>query len=135
MIHQLPIRIYYEDTDAGGVVYHSNYLKYAERARSEFLYATGLTNLGLIKQGIGIMIRRCEMDFKSPARLEDIISVYTKIDSIGGASMIMDQTVKRENQVLVAMKIHVVFVDPKNFKPVRLPLDIRKQFEKYEEKE
>ena len=135
MIHQLPIRIYYEDTDAGGVVYHSNYLKYAERARSEFLYATGLTNLGLIKQGIGIMIRRCEMDFKSPARLEDIISVYTKIDSIGGASMIMDQTVKRENQVLVAMKIHVVFVDPKNFKPVRLPLDIRRQFEKYEEKE
>ena len=135
MIHQLPVRIYYEDTDAGGVVYHSNYLKYAERARSEFLYASGFTNLRLIERGLGIMIRRCEMDFKAPAKLEDIITVHTKIDSIGGASMVMDQTVKRGDQVLVGMKIHVVFVDPKALKPVRLPTDVREQFEKYVEKE
>ncbi len=135
MIHQLNVRIYYEDTDAGGVVYHSNYLKYAERARAEFLYATGFSNLGLIDRGLGIMIRRCEMDFKAPAKLEDVITVHTKIDSIGGASMIMDQTVKRDDQVLVAMKIHVVFVDPKTLKPVRLPLDVRAQFEQYVEKE
>ena len=81
------------------------------------------------------MIRRCEMDFKAPAKLEDIITVHTKIDSIGGASMVMDQTVKRGEQVLVVMKIHVVFVDPKALKPVRLPADVREQFEKYVEKE
>lgn len=135
MIHQLNLRMYYEDTDAGGVVYHANYLRYAERARSEFLYSIGLTNKGLIEnEGIGIMIRHAEMDFKSPARLEDIITIHTKIDQIKGASMVMDQTIKRGDEILVGMKLQVVFVN-RDLKPARLPDHLRVEFEKYLEKE
>ncbi len=135
MVHKLPVRIYYEDTDAGGVVYHANYLRYAERARSDFLYKAGLTNLGLKERGIGLMIRRAEMEFKASARLEDLIYVYTSIDSLGGASVVMNQIVKKEDLILVEMKIHVVFVDVQKLKPTRLPEDLKTVFEHFIEKD
>lgn len=131
MIHKMDLRIYYKDTDAGGIVYHSNYLEYAERARTEFLHDIGLSNKALIERDIAFIIKRAEIDYKSPARLEDVITVHTRIGGIKNASMIMLQTVKRAEQELVDLKIMVVFVNPHTLKPVRIPEDLKEKFACY----
>lgn len=131
MTHQLTLRIYYKDTDAGGIVYHSNYLEYAERARTEFLHEIGLSNKALIEREIAFIIKRAEIDYKSPARLEDTITVHTRIGEIKNASMVMLQTVKRGDTELVNMKITVVFVNPLTLKPVRIPDDLKEKFAYY----
>lgn len=131
MIHKMDLRIYYKDTDAGGIVYHSNYLEYAERARTEFLHDIGLSNKALIERDIAFIIKRAEIDYKSPARLEDVITVHTRIGEIKNASMIMLQTVKRAEQELVDLKIMVVFVNPHTLKPVRIPEDLKEKFACY----
>lgn len=131
MNHQLNLRIYYKDTDAGGIVYHSNYLEYAERARTEFLHEIGLSNKALIDRDIAFIIKRAEIDYKSPARLEDTITVHTRIGEIKNASMVMLQTVKRGDTELVDLKIMVVFVNPHTLKPVRIPEDLKEKFAGY----
>lgn len=131
MIHQMNLRIYYKDTDAGGIVYHSNYLEYAERARTEFLHDIGLSNIDLMERDIAFIIKRAEIDYKSPARMEDVLTVHTRIGEIKNASMIMLQTVKRGDQELVDLKIMVVFINPKTMTPVRIPADLKEKFAQY----
>lgn len=128
MIHETPLRIYFQDTDAGGIVYHSNYLDYAERARSEFLRAVGLSNQALIDRGVSFVIRQVEISYKAPARLEDLLIVRTQVAEVGHASMVMNQTVVREEQILVDMRLQVAFVDPKTLRPVRIPADLKELF-------
>jgi acyl-CoA thioester hydrolase len=123
--HRLPVRVYYEDTDAGGVVYHATYLRYAERARAEFLRDLGYPNARLHAEwGLAFAVRRCELDFRAPARLDELLSVDSDVLEIGGASLAMRQTVTRDDVVLVGLTVRLVAVGP-DFRPLRLPHELR----------
>src|SRR5687768_17594667 len=97
-MHRLPLRIYYEDTDAVGLVFHANYLRYAERGRTEMLRALGTQHTEIGKSvGVAFAVRRCEIDFRSPAKLDDLLEVQTRITDIGGASIEFEQNVIRRD--------------------------------------
>ena len=132
MIHKIDLRIYYQDTDAGGIVYHSNYLDYAERARSEFLRDVGLPVNDLLERDVAFVIKKAELTYKSPARLDDLLTVHTSIGDIKGASMIMNQTIKRGETDLVEIVLQVVFVSPKTMAPIRIPADLKEKFMLYQ---
>lgn len=132
MKHTMDLRIYYQDTDAGGIVYHSNYLDYAERARSEFLRDVGLPVNDLLERDVAFVIKKAEINYKSPARLEDLLTVHTSIGEIRGASMLMKQTIKRGDMDLVDIILQAVFVNPKTMSPIRIPADLKEKFELYQ---
>ena len=132
MIHKMDLRIYYQDTDAGGIVYHSNYLDYAERARSEFLRDVRLPVNDLLERDVAFVIKKAELTYKSPARLDDLLTVHTSIGDIKGASMIMNQTIKRGETDLVEIVLQVVFVSPKTMAPIRIPTDLKEKFMLYQ---
>jgi acyl-CoA thioester hydrolase len=125
--HTWPIRVYFEDTDAGGVVYHGNYLKFAERARTELMRAGGFDHSGLAKEhGVLIVVRDCTMEFIAPARLDDALEVRSRITTIGGASLSIRQEVFRPmpetggDRLLVAIELRLACID-QEFRPARLP--------------
>jgi acyl-CoA thioester hydrolase len=123
--HVLRVRVYFEDTDAGGIVYYANYLKYAERARTEFLRDLGVDHSGLMaNEGVMMTVRRCEAEFAAPARLDDAIEVHTTIEGIGGASLWLDQRVMRGVDELVRMRVRLACVST-NMKPAKLPPRLR----------
>jgi len=119
--HVFPVRVYYEDTDAGGVVYYANYLKFAERARTELLREIGIDH-GTLKDETGIMfaVRRCEAEYVSPARLDDLLEVRTRVAETTGASLWMEQTVRRDDETLAELRLRLVCVRPDG-RPARLP--------------
>lgn len=125
--HILPIRIYYEDTDAGGVVYYANYLRFAERGRTEFVrqIMDGANPLWT-KDTPLFVVRHLTADYKAPARLDDSLTVTTTITKIGGASMDMDQIIKRGQETLVAIKVTLVTVT-QDGKVLRLPPEWRQK--------
>lgn len=125
MQHETKIRIYFQDTDAGGIVYHSNYLDYAERARSEFLYDVGLSNTALIERGVAFVVRHLEMDFRASARLDDLLTVKTHIADLKNASIVMEQVVCRDDTVLVHMTLQLAFIDLRTMRPIRVPADVK----------
>jgi len=114
------IRIYYEDTDAGGIVYHANYLKFCERARSEFFFQKGLTPIVGDAQ---FVVRKMDCDFLSSAFFADIVEVSTEVNQIKKASMILTQEIKREDTVLFRTKVTVVLAQ--NGKPKRIDENIK----------
>lgn len=118
-----PVRIYYEDTDAGGIVYYANYLKFAERARTEFIRAFGFNQQDElnIEEKAGFVVRHCEIDYQAPAVLDDILTVSCEISELGGASATMHQEICRGEQVLVTLDVKVVYVLLKNKRPARIP--------------
>mgnify|MGYP001375485952 CR=1 FL=1 len=123
------LKIYYEDTDAGGVVYHSNYLKYLERARSEAIYTLDLSNKLLYqKYGIFILVKSCNIDYIKPAFFEDKIEVISKVISFSKTSFKMDQKIYRKKQILTSAIIHLVVVNKKS-KPTKIPDVLRKALE------
>lgn len=128
----LPINICYEDTDVGGVVYHSNYINYAERGRMQYLHEAGIYCKDMLNSPTpsGFMVRRVEVDYKSPAYLEDELIVETEIVNLGAATFDVNQIVKRGETTLVEMKIFVVCVNPGG-KPIRIPADIRQKLEAF----
>ena len=127
--HNLPIRIYYEDTDAGGIVYHARYLHFAERGRTEMLRDEGYVHSGLLKeQGIGFVVRHVEIDYQRPAVLDDMLNVHSEITRMGGASFDILQTIVKDEQVICVIKVVLVCVDLKKNKAVRLPNEIRKLY-------
>ncbi|HJO86401.1 MAG TPA: tol-pal system-associated acyl-CoA thioesterase [Rhodospirillales bacterium] len=104
--HRLPVRVYYEDTDSGGVVYYANYLKYAERARTELLREIGSEHQTIKeKLGVGFVVRSCNADYQKPAHLDDLLEVETEILAVRGTSIQMRQTVTRANEALVIMEV------------------------------
>jgi len=126
-IHAWPIRVYFEDTDAGGVVYHGNYLKFAERARTELMRAGGFDHTGLAKEhGVLIVVRDCTMEFIAPARLDDALEVRSRITTMGGASLTIRQEVFRPmpetggDKLLVRLDLRLACID-REFRPARLP--------------
>lgn len=126
--HHHAVRVYYEDTDAGGIVYYANYLRYAERARSELLRDAGFENRDLLEsRGIALAVRRAEATYLKPARLDDALLIKTAITEIKGASVDMRQVVSRDAEQLVIMEVTLVCLKtdgPQTGRPTRWPDDI-----------
>ena len=125
------IKVYYEDTDAGGVVYYANYLKYLERARTEALIKIGLSNIK-IKDNFKalIIVKSCNIDYKKSAYLEDELNIKSYILSLTKTSFVMSQTIIKNKIVKVEAKIHLVFVNEKA-KPIKIPKLIVDKFKPY----
>ncbi len=127
--HVFPCRVYYEDTDAGGIVYHANYLKFAERARSELLRDLGTDNSRLMDQhGVLFAVRDCQATFHRPAKLDDALEVHTDITAVGRATLSALQTVRRSNEVMAELVIRLACLDASG-RPKRLPGDVRAAFQ------
>ena len=120
-------KVYYEDTDAAGIVYYANYLKFLERARSEAIYSMGLTNKKLLNNyGTIIIVKSCKINYKKPAIFEDSLEIISKIKTIGKSSFTMDQMIKRKEEVISESEIVLVTVNAEG-KPIRIP-DVLNKF-------
>lgn len=122
-MHSFPIRVYYEDTDLAGIVYYANYLKFIERARSEWLRELGVDQLRLKAGGLVFAVRHLEADYLSPARFDNLLAVETGLNTLGSARIVMDQRVLRGERVLFAARVTVVCV-AENGRPARIPADV-----------
>lgn len=124
-VHRLPVRIYFEDTDAGGIVYHANYLKFAERARTELLRAVGLDHPALRRRhGIIFAVRRAVLDCLTPGRLDDRLEVLTEVVRRGGASLTFRQEIRREDEPVAIVLTRVAMVDGRG-RPARMPDEVK----------
>ena len=125
------IKVYYEDTDAGGVVYYANYLKFLERARSEALSEVGLSNLKIKKDyGALIVVKSCNIDFNKSAHLEDKLRINSFVTSFTKTSFIMSQSIYRNKDIIVKSKVHLVFINEKS-KPIKIPDNILKNLKPF----
>ena len=125
------IKVYYEDTDAGGVVYYANYLKYLERARTEALIKIGLSNLKIRDSFKAlIIVKSCNIDYKKSAYLEDELNIKSYILSLTKTSFVMSQTIIKNKIVIVEAKIHLVFINEKA-KPIKIPKLVVDKFKPY----
>ncbi len=120
--HVLSVRVYWEDTDAGGIVYYVNYLRYAERARSELLRVLGVTSQRALADETGLVfaVRRFEADYLASARLDDVLDVETQVIAVHGAAVDMEQIVRRDRCDLVRMKVQIACVNDRG-RATRLP--------------
>ncbi len=126
MIHRLPVRVYYEDTDMAGIVYYANYLRYIERGRSEWVRDIGLDqNKMLEEDGVVFAVRRVEADYLAPAKLDDELIVETEPTVITGARLVMHQEVKRGEEVLFVAEVTIATISETG-QPVRLPPEVRR---------
>ena len=125
LVHRFPVRVYYEDTDAAGLVYYANYLKFAERARTEMLREGGADHAELLTStGLGFVVRHAAIDYLKPARLDDLLRVETRVVACGGATLELRQDVLRDCDMLVRMTIELALVN-KTGRPARLPAALR----------
>jgi acyl-CoA thioester hydrolase len=121
-LHRYPVRVYFEDTDAGGVVYHANYLRFAERARTEALRAMGLPHSEMmLRHGMIFVVRRVELDYQRPARLDDALVIETSTVSVGGASARLRQRIARGDETLVVVDVTLVSVRQETGRAERMP--------------
>ena len=117
-----PVRVYYEDTDAGGVVYYANYLKYAERARTEFIRALGFGQQAVLEEDrCGFMVRSLNIEYKAPAVLDDLLSVTCALIEMKGAGAEMRQEIRRGETLLAVVGVKLAYVSLTKKRPVRLP--------------
>ncbi len=129
-IFSWPVRVYFQDTDAGGVVYHASYVNFMERSRTEWLRTFGYSNAGLMKElGVVFVVRSLKLDYLKPALLDDLVTVTSQIKEVGRSRVSIFQTVTREKELLVEGEVHLVCVDVKTFKPVSVPDVLRKQWD------
>ena len=126
----LQVRVYYEDTDAGGVVFYANYLKFLERARTEWL-----RNLGVIQSNLAVsehrlfVVRSLDMSYRKPARLDDLLTIRSRITRLGRASIHFAQRAERDGELLADGNIQVCCVDAIHMRPAELPADVRAKLE------
>ncbi len=125
-----PVRVYYEDTDAAGVVYYANYLKFMERARTEWLRALGYEQDDLMQQGIVFAVRHVEIDYLRPARFNDSLEVVSRLSQVGRVGITFDQQLRRvsSGEVLSRAAIKVVCLDEKSFRPHAIPPTMKEDF-------
>ena len=124
------VKIYYEDTDSGGVVYYANYLKFLERARSEALKSIGLSNKSLLENHkILIIVKSCNIKYKKPARFEDVLTINSRLILISKVSFTMEQIIKRDNELISEAEVVLVTVNNQG-KLVKIPEILLKSFEK-----
>ena len=123
----ISLRVYYEDTDAAGIVYYASYLRFIERGRTEFLRALGHDQNLLMREGIAFAVRSVSAEFLKPAKLDDLLLVETEVAALGRAQLTFAQRVLRDTEVLLDAKIRVVCIDPVRGKPVPMPRPIHDQ--------
>lgn len=124
MKHTFPIRVYYEDTDMGGVVYHANYLRYIERARSDWVRNLGNDQNAMRDAGIVWVVRRVEADYLASARFDDELLIETEVVAISGVRLTMAQVIKRGEVEIFRATVTAVCIN-RDGKPIRLPAEIR----------
>ena len=125
------VKVYYEDTDAGGVVYYANYLKYLERARTEALSTIGLSNLQIKnKFGASIIVKSCNIEYKKSAQLEDELKIRSFVKSVTKTSFYMNQFITNQKTAIVEAQVHLVFVNKKG-RPIKVPGIIFDNFKPY----
>ena len=128
----LPVRVYFQDTDAGGVVYHASYVNFMERARTEWMRGFGFTNAGLMKElGVVFVVRSLKLDYLKPALLDDMLNVSVQLKAIGRSRVTLHQNMMRGDEILVEAEIHLVSVSMESFKPVSVPEVLREQWKRF----
>lgn len=132
--HVLPVRVYFEDTDFTGLVYHANFLKFCERGRSDFIRLLGIDHQSLAEPKEGepavFVVRRIEIDYLKPARIDEVLEVVTRCAEIGGATLVLDQEVRRDGTPLARAKVSVVLVSHAG-KPQRLGQLVRGALQRF----
>ena len=127
--HDFSLRVYYEDTDAGGIVYHANYLNFCERARTEMIHEYGLTNSDLTKElNVLIVVRHIDVNYTAPGKLEDMLVVKSRVTEFGRTSFVMEQIVTRNNLTLATLMVKLVCIDADTGRPVKVPEKLRQIF-------
>lgn len=122
--HLFSLRVYYEDTDLAGIVYYANYLKFIERARSEWVRALGVDQRAMKADGVVFAVRRVEADYLAPAQYDDVLEVETSVEDTRPARLVVRQVIRRGDRVLFVALVTIVCLGA-NGKPVRLPAAIR----------
>jgi acyl-CoA thioester hydrolase len=129
--HRLVQRVYYEDTDFSGVVYHARYLHFLERGRTDYLRLLGVEQGSLVleedREGLVFVVHRMEIDFKAPARMDDILTILTSTEKAGGAKMILNQEIRRGEQLLIAARVIIAVINAQG-RPRRLPEALATRF-------
>lgn len=121
-----PVRVYFQDTDAGGVVYHASYVNFMERARTEWLRTHGYSNAGLMHEfGVMFVVRTIKLDYLKPALLDDMLNVTAKVSEVGRSRLNMLQSVRRADELLTTGEVHLVCVSRETFKPASVPEALR----------
>ena len=129
-VYSFPVRVYFENTDAGGVVYHSEYLKFLERARTEWLRHLGYDHQALARDHrVLFVVTALAIEFARPARLDDSLAVSVRLESLGKVRCVFAQEVRRDAEVLVKARVTVASVTGENMKPVEIPEGLRKKME------
>jgi len=126
--HSISYRVYYEDTDAGGIMYHGNFINFCERARTEFINERGVSNKAVWEKGVGMVVRHLEADYQSPAYLEDMLEVSTDVLEVKNSSFILQQTITRGETTLFDMKVVLVCVNHQG-RAIRIPDFLKKVLE------
>lgn len=125
-----PVRVYYEDTDAGGVVYHSQYLNFMERARTEWLRHLGFEQTALrAQEGVLFVVHSMQLQFKKPAKFDDTLTVHCHLSNMGRGSFECTQTIKRDNEILIEAQVKIACVNANTFKPTGIPAPIKTAME------
>jgi acyl-CoA thioester hydrolase len=125
------LKVYYEDTDSGGVVYYANYLKFLERARTEALFSIGFSNKKIQEEFEAlIIVKSCNIEYKKSAFLEDELTIRSFVKSITKTSFFMNQIITKDEKIIVEAQVHLVFID-KNGKPIKIPEDVYLKFKPY----
>jgi acyl-CoA thioester hydrolase len=129
-VYSFPVRVYFENTDAGGVVYHAEYLKFLERARTEWLRHLGFDHQALARNHrMVFVVTAMAIDFLKAARLDDTVAVSVRLESLGKVRCVFAQEVRRDDEVLVRAKVTVASVAGESFKPVEIPEALRRKME------
>ena len=129
-VYSFPVRVYFENTDAGGVVYHGEYLKFLERARTEWLRHLGFDHQGLARNHrASLVVTSISCDFMKSARLDDNVAVSVHLESLGKVRCVFAQEIRRDDELLVKAKVTVACVTGDNFKPTEIPEALRKKME------
>lgn len=131
--HLFDLRVYYEDTDAGGIVYYANYLKFAERARTEVLREIGVAQRELMEgEGLAFAVRRCTVDYFAPAKLDDELQIHSTVRALGAASLDIEQSIRRSDGVgeLVRLDVKIVVIN-KSGRASRIPEDVAELLRPY----
>ncbi|WP_424406177.1 tol-pal system-associated acyl-CoA thioesterase [Pasteurella sp. PK-2025] len=125
-VFRFPIRVYYEDTDAGGVVYHARYLHFFERARTEYLRALNFSQQTLLNERqLAFVVKTMNIDYCFPAKLDDLLEVETKVNAVKGATLLFSQLLKKETLILCEATVKVACVDLGKMKSVAIPNEIK----------
>ena len=125
------LKVYYEDTDSGGVVYYANYLKFLERARTEALFSIGFSNKKILDNFNSlIIVKSCNIEYKKSAYLEDELTIRSFVKSITKTSFFMNQIITNKDETIVEAQVHLVFIN-KEEKPIKIPEDIYSKFKPY----